>query len=188
MGSYKIEDNNMTLEEAKIVYKKNNCSLFVMAREDMDNYAIYKKLNINSALERKWELELIEELVKVLEENGDSRIFNRIYDLAVSFHDKERLSLMINLIDKVRVEDATTSLCIAETIMGRKLISIRSGMIFWAYDLGLKGETIMLIRKVLSLIEIKSDDKEDEARVIRDQEKIREIVDVLELDAEIASV
>ena len=32
----------MTLEEAKKVYKKNNCSLFVMAREDKDNYNLYK--------------------------------------------------------------------------------------------------------------------------------------------------
>jgi len=185
MGSNKIEDNNMTLEEAKIVYKKNNCSLFVMAREDMENYTLYKKLNIDNALEQKWEIEVIDDLVKRIEESGDSRIFNRLYDLSVGFHDKERLFLMIKLIDKVRVEDATTSLCIAETIMGRKLMSMRSGMIFWAYDLGLKAETIMLIRKVLSLIDIQSDDKVDETRVIRDQKKIREIIDVLALNAQI---
>ena len=185
MGSYKIEDNNMTLEEAKKVYKKNNCSLFVMAREDMDNYTLYKKLNIDRVLEQKWELEVIEDFVKQLEESGDSRIFNRLYDLSVGFHDKERLFLMIKLIDKVRVEDVTTSLCIAETIMGRKLLSVRSGMIFWAYDLGLKDETIMLIRKVLSLIDIQFNDKVDEARVTRDQRKIREIIDVLALNAEI---
>ncbi len=172
----------MTLEEAKKIYKKNNCSLFVMAREDADNYVLYEKLNIDGSIEQKWRMEVIEELVNLLEENGDGRIFNRLYDLSTGFHDKERLELMIKLIDKVRIEDVKTSLCIAETIMGRKVLSARSGMIFWAYDIGLTDEAVKLIQKVLSLINIQTDNEEDMTRVSRDRKKIKEIIDVLKLE------
>lgn len=43
----------MTLDEAKNIYKKNNCSLFVMAREDLQNYNAYKNLNIEKKLEMR---------------------------------------------------------------------------------------------------------------------------------------
>ena len=177
----------MTLEEAKKVYKKNNCSLFVMAREDKDNYNLYKKLNVDKSFEEKWQIEEIDDLVKRLDECGDARIFNRIYDLCVDFRDTERLCLMIKLIDKIIIKDVTTSLCIAETIMGRKMLSIRSGMIFWAYDLELKDEAKILIRKVLSLVDIQSDEKEEKTRAIRDYKKIRQIIDILELSTEIVT-
>ena len=185
MGSREIGDENMTIEEAKKIYKKNNCSLFVMAREDADNYTLYKKLNIDSTIEKKWRKELIEDLVNLLEEKGDSRIYNQLYDLSIAFHDKERLELMMKLIDKVSVKDVKTSLCIAETIMGRKRLSARSGMIFWAYDIGLRNEAVTLIRKALSLMNVQTDNEEDEVRVSRDQKKIREIIDVLELKIEV---
>ena len=94
---------------------------------------------------------------------------------------------MIKLIDKIIIKDVTTSLCIAETIMGRKMLSIRSGMIFWAYDLELKDEAKILIRKVLSLVDIQSDEKEEKTRAIRDYKKIRQIIDILELSTEIVT-
>lgn len=90
----------MTIDEAKDIYKKNNCSLFVMAREDLKNYNSYKSLNIEKNLETRWKEEAIDELTNLLKENGDYRIFNQLYDLAESFHDGERLKLMIELIEK----------------------------------------------------------------------------------------
>ena len=48
MGSHKVEVLTMTLDEAK-----NNCSLFVMAREDLQNYNAYKNLNIEKKLEMR---------------------------------------------------------------------------------------------------------------------------------------
>lgn len=182
MGSYKIRNKDMTLEEAKKVYKKNYCSLFVMSREDADNYMKYKKLNIDSATEEKWRMEVIKDLVNSLEENGDSCIFNQLYDLSVCFHDKERLKLMIEQIDNVKIENVKTSLCMAETIMGRKVLAIRSGMIFWAYDIGQREWAIFLIRKVLSFLNVTTDNIEDKSRIIRDQKKIREIIDLLGIE------
>lgn len=182
MGSDKIEDNNMTLEEAKEIYKKNNCSLFVMAREDMENYILYKNLNVDRVHELEWKIEKIEELVKALKESGDILIFNRLYELAMDIHDQKRFLLMMKLIDDVRVEDVTTSLCLAETIMGRKILSVKSGMIFWAYDLNLKNEVRILIRKVQFLIGIQTSDEEEEVRISRDQRKIREIIAILGIE------
>lgn len=181
MGSCKIEGEKMTIEEAKKVYKKYQCSLFVMAREDRDNYELYKELGIDNTIERKWKLEMLEELTALLEESGDSRIFNQLYDLAVGFYDKERLACLMNLIDKVIVEDVKISLCIAETIIGRKVLSARSGMIFWAYDIGLRDEAITLIRKAISLVNVQTNNEEEIVRASRDQKKIREIKDALQL-------
>lgn len=175
----------MTIEEAQKVYKKNNCSLFVMAREDLDNYTLYKKLNINEALEQKWKAEVIEDLAESLKKTGDSRVFNQLYDLSISFHDKERLEIMMELIDKLKIEDIKTSLCIAETIMGRKVLSIRSGMIFWAYDIGERQYAIKLIQKVLFLVDIKSDNETDIERICSNQNKIRQIINILGLEKEI---
>lgn len=171
----------MTIEEAKKIYIKNGCSLFTMAREDADNYILYKKLNIDSTIENKWKKETMEALANCLKEKGDYTIYNRLYDLAIAFHDKERLELMIKSIDKVSVNNAKASLCIAETIMGRKNLSARSGMIFWAYDIGLINEARILIQKVLSLVDVQTDNEEDKLRVSRDQKKIKEIIDYLKL-------
>ena len=181
MGSHKVEVLMMTLDEAKIIYKKNNCSLFVMAREDLQNYIAYKNLNIEKKLEMRWKGEMIEELANRLKENGDYRIFNQLYDLTESFHDSQMLKLMIESIKDIKIEDENISLSIAETIMGRKMISVRSGMIFWAYDLGAKKETFKLIEKAMSFIDVKTDSEELRDRAFRDKKNINEIIDVLGL-------
>lgn len=171
----------MRIEEARNIYKKNNCSLFVMAREDVDNYTAYKELNIDKKIERQWTVEVIEDLVNSLKETGDSKIFNQLYDLSVSLHDRERLMLMIKSMNAVKIKNAETSLCIAETIIGRKILSVRSGMVFWAYDLGEKEEAVILIEKALSFINIKANDIKVKERVNRDLKKVKEIVEMLKL-------
>lgn len=179
VGIHKVEVLKMTIDEAKDVYKKNSCSLFVMAREDLVNYNLYKCLNIEKKLEMRWKGEVIEELIDLLKEKGDYKIFNQLYDLAESFHDSEKLKLMIESIKYIRIKDTKTSLCIAETIMGRKLVSARSGMIFWAYDIGAKKDALELIRKVMFFIDVKTDSEELKERAYRDMKIINEIIDVL---------
>lgn len=82
------------------------------------------------------------------------------------------------MIDKISITDTKTALFIAETIMGRKILSERSGMIFWAYDMGLKEDAVMLIRKVLSLIHIDSVEEKYMARAERDCETIKSIIEM----------
>lgn len=50
-------------------------------------------------------------------------------------------------------------------------MSERSGMIFRAYDTGLRNETVTLIQKALSLMNVPTYNEEDEVRVNRDQKK-----------------
>lgn len=168
----------MTLEEAKRVYMNNKCSLFVMAREDRLNYDLYRKSNISSMMERKWKKEMIDDQVKQFEKSGDADLFNSICELCECFNDRNTLCLLMGLIDKINIEDTKTALCIAETIMGRKILSERSGMIFWAYDLGMKKEVVMLCRKVLTLINIDSVEERYQARAKRDCETIEAIMDM----------
>lgn len=184
MGSNKVEVTEMTIEEAKEIYKKYHCSCFAMAREDLITYNKYQELCIDKELERQWRIEEIENLVSKLKETGDSRIFNRLYDLSESFHDAERLEMMIGSIDIVKINNAKTSLCIAETIIGRKTLSVRSGMIFWAYDIGRKKEAVALTKKALSLTNIITDDIEIKRRADRDREKLKKIVGILDFGTE----
>ena len=171
----------MTIEEAKKVYKKYNCSLFAMAREDKKSYDLYKELNIKKNIEMKWKGEVIEELVFLLKETGESRIFNQLYDLTECFHDKEKLKVMIDSIEDIKVDSAECSLCIAETIIGRKMLTIRSGMIFWAYDVGAKKEALELIDKAKTFINTKTSSVELKERARRDMETIDKIIDILKL-------
>lgn len=172
----------MTLDEAEDLYKKNNCSLFTMAREDLTKYTLYKELNIDKLLEQQWRMEVIENLVAILKETGDINIFNQIYDLSVSFHDKERLELLIENLNYIKIKDIKLSLCIAETIMGRKDLFERSGMIFWAYDIGAKVEAIILSKKVLSFLKIETNDIKTKERISRDLKKFKKLCNSLEID------
>lgn len=169
----------MTLEEAEIIYKKSNCSLFVMAREDLTNYNLYKKLSVDKKLEQQWQIEKIEEMEGILRETGDSNIFNRLYDLAVNFYDIKRLEILISCLDYIVFHDIKDSLCIAETIMGRKELPVRSGMIFWAYDIGEKEKSIRLAEKVLSFLNVQTDDIRTKDRIDRDLIKIKKISEEL---------
>lgn len=174
----------MTLEEAKELYMKYNCSLFAMAREDMPNYTLYRELNIDRKLEKKWTKEAIAELLKDFEKSREARLFNRMYDLSIEIHDTKRLHLMMSLIDKVNIEDEETALCIAETIMSREIVSVRGGMIFWAYDSGLRDEAVILIKKVISLIGIGVNDEENKNRAFRDCQRLGSVIDALGFTAE----
>lgn len=175
----------MTIEEARNVYQKNNCSLFVMAREDFDNYILYRELNIDKKSEQQWREEIINNLILKLKETGNDCIFEQLYDLMEGFHGKKNLEFLMEALDYVKIYDDKLSLCIAECIMGRKILSVRSGMIFWAYDIGEKGIAIILIKKVMSLINIKTDDREIKERINIDWKTIREIVDILDLGIDI---
>lgn len=208
MGSRKeVGVVKMTIEEAKEFYRKYNCSHYFMAREELPKYKLYQELNIDKSLEREWRLEMIDELADCLKGNRDINecsplyadaakrikinpdimIYNRIYDLAVSFHDKDRLELMIELIDYVKIKSVRNSLSIAGTIIGRKILSARSGMIFWAYDIGEKDDAVALIKKALMLTDVETDD-EREAETARNARKtIREIIDMLGLSKDVFS-
>ncbi len=130
----------ITLEEAKEMYLKYDCSLFAMAREDQPFYEEYRKLNISEEMEEKWLQELFDHLKDQLKSKGSVDLFNRLYDLAEDGHryryNRDRLLDLKEALAFVKYDNLQDNAIISETIIGRLVLSERSGMIFWAFDLG----------------------------------------------------
>lgn len=93
----------MTIQEAKDLYIKYDCSLFAMAREEKNKYEKYKALEISNE-----------------EEKSKS---------------KENISIMEKTLEYIKYDSLEIKVSISETILGRKDISVRSGLVFAAYDL-----------------------------------------------------
>ncbi|MDE6566190.1 MAG: hypothetical protein K2K70_00480 [Lachnospiraceae bacterium] len=128
----------ITLEEAKEMYLKYDCSSYFMAREDQSFYEEYRKLNIPKEMQEEWRQELFDHLKDQLKSKGSYRLFNRLYDLAEggSRSNRERLVALKEALAFVKYDNLRDNAIISEAIIGRKVLSARSGMIFWAYDLG----------------------------------------------------
>ncbi|NBI87661.1 hypothetical protein D3Z47_16220, partial [Lachnospiraceae bacterium] len=43
---------------------------------------------------------------------------------------------------------------VAETVLGKRFLKVRSGLIYWAYDIGQKGVAILLMDQVLKYLNI----------------------------------
>lgn len=182
MGSNKeIEVKNMTIDEAKKLYFKYDCSLFVMARENKDAYENYKALKLPSVIEEEWSQDLFTILWEQLKETRESIFFNRMYHLTEKIHNKENLVIMKEALNYIKYDDLENKVCISETVIGRKEITIRSGMIFWAYDLGEKELAAELLRFVMNLLNNKTNDEEISSRIGRDMKKCVMIDSVLKL-------
>ena len=106
-----------------------------MAREQKRAYEDYKTLNLSKEIEDKWRKELFIILYEQLKETRESALFNGMYHLAENFHNKESLIIMKEALNYIRYDSIENKLCISETVIGRKEITVRSGMIFWAFDL-----------------------------------------------------
>lgn len=165
----------MTLDEAKELYMKYNCSLYQMFREEQDKYILYKELNITEEIEQYWKNEYIQHIYLLIKRTGDGMYFNQLYELASSFCDKERLSVLISALEYIDYSDDGMALCVAETIIGRKKVSVRSGMIFWAWKIGEFDMVLELIEKVQIIITYEMSPKQQgrKARIIRKVEEIR---------------
>lgn len=149
------ERKMMTLEDAKKKYLKYDCSLFALAREEPNAYKEYKKLNISITLEEKWRQELFEILFNNLKAGGAYSLFIRLYDLSENGDrkNKKRLYALKEALNYIIFEDLKINICIAETIIGRKSFSERTGLIFWAFDLREKKfaeELLLIVMELLS--------------------------------------
>ena len=165
----------MTVNEAKKLYKQYNGSLFSLAREDNVKYSSYQKLAITKEMEQQWRLELIQEVYQLIKCKGDVSSFNQLYNLTEGLHTKENLSVLMNALQCTLVEDSKSSLILAETIMGRKGIPQRSGMIFWAKDLGANEDVVRLLQAVTKYLSITPTDARMQDRLERDRILLEEI-------------
>ncbi len=119
----------MTTKEARDIYMKSDCSYFVMCTNYYTSYIEYKKLGLPSELENFWK------------------------DEKIQARDYEKLRILLDALRRIS-EPLTYKqrLSIAETILGRKYPKVRSGMIFWAYDIGQKGIAILLMDLALECL------------------------------------
>lgn len=172
----------MTIEEAKELYFKYDCSLFGMAREELFAYNEYKALNIPKITEAGWRQELFDVLLTELTKTGEASLFDRMYDLSDGSHNKDRLGIMKGALEYIKYDSLQTKAFISETIIGRTDIAARRGMIFWAYDVGEQESAKELLRFVVNLLNSEKCDEDTISRIKRDIKKCCIIDSYLGLD------
>lgn len=134
----------MTKQEAKELYLNSDCSYFTMCTK------YYAK-----SQEREWKNEKIQMLCTEMKTNGDDQLFRRLYEIAVDFRDYEKLRQLLDALRELKQPlTPKQRINISEIILGRKVLKARSGLIYWAYDIGQRGIAILLMDCVLSLIHI----------------------------------
>lgn len=161
----------MTFEEVKKVFFKYDGSLFAMAREEKEAYENYKLLNISEETEERWRQELFLNLWEQLKENGSSDLFNRMYNISENIHNRENLLILKEALHKVNYVNPKVNVCISEAVLGRKELSERSGMIFWAYDLGEREIAKELLLFVWELVTVQTSDEKIKSRLKRNVKK-----------------
>ncbi|MDE7266944.1 MAG: hypothetical protein K2N89_05715, partial [Lachnospiraceae bacterium] len=102
--------------------------------------------------------------------NGSSDLFNRMYDISDNKHNRENLLILKEALYKVNYTNPEVNACISETVIGRKVLSARSGMIFWAYDLGEQEIAKELLHFVWGLVSIQTSDEHIKSRLERIKE------------------
>lgn len=176
-GRMEIE---MNLKDAEKIYKENNCSLFIMSREDFDNYLLYKQMDISVETEKRWRSEEIEKTNNLLRKSGDILLYNKLYELASPIHDKHYLDILTEAMKNIKFRDNLDTLTLVETILGRKPLESRSGLIFWAFDIGEEKLAEHMLNKAKEYIDILHDvGQRDQKRIERDKKKISEIKNML---------
>lgn len=171
----------MTIKEAQELYFKHDCSLFAMAREDKIAYENYKALNISKKIESDWRQGLFSILFNEIKKSGDATLFTRMYHLLENMHNKGNLYIMKDSLKYIKYNDLKTKAYISETVIGRKDIAVRSGMIFWAYDIGEKEIAKELLMFVTNLLNSEVGEENINTRIKHDIEKCQIIDSHLEL-------
>ena len=126
----------MLIREAKKAFFKYDGSLFSMAREEQEIYEKFRRLNIPEKKLEKWRLEIIHSKFQELKITGSHNLFNRMEYLVEGKQNLNYLRITRNALYMIRFNNLEEKACICETLIGRLDISQRSGMIFWAYDIG----------------------------------------------------
>lgn len=156
---------DMTIKEAKELFLKYDGSLFAMAREESLAYENYKLLNVSSETVQKWKQELFLDLWEQLKGNGSGDLFNRMYNLSEDKHDRNNLLILKEALYEVDYINLKVRASISETVLGRKVLSERSGMVFWAYDIGEEKIAKELLQFVLNLVTVTTADSKIKSRL-----------------------
>lgn len=144
----------MTTNEAKELYLASDCSYFKMCTSHYSSYLQYRQLGLPKEQEDKWKNEKLKLLQIEIQRTGDYRIFNRLYNIAVEFRDYKKLRLLLDAYKRIKHPLMIRErISVAETILGKRSSQARSGLIYWAYDIGQKGIAILLMDQALRYLE-----------------------------------
>lgn len=145
----------MTTSEAREIYLEADCSYFQMCNSDYSRYKEYRRFGTPKEQEEIWRNEKIEMLYKELQVNGDYQIFNKMYDIAEAFRDYQKLQLMYDALFFLKNPmNPQQRVSVAETILGRRACRVRSGLVYWAYDIDQKGVAILFLKGASHYLDI----------------------------------
>lgn len=170
----------MNLVEAEIFFKGFKCSQFSMARENLEQYEKYKALKIPKETEKEWRGDEFFKHLNIVEANIESNgeLFevwyniNNMCELVEDIKDINLIKLIYKLIvDLFERLSINNRIIIAETIIGRKNISCRSGLIFLSYDLNDKELSNSFFQLSLKLLDVKAMNDEDSERLEQNKKK-----------------
>lgn len=174
----------MTTHEAKEIYLNSDCSYFLMCTNDYSGYIEYRQLGLQKAQEEVWKNEKLQMLSMEIKRTGDYRLFRRMYEIAKEFHDHEKLNIMLDALSRIKSPMTPEQrVDVAETILGRKFMRVRSGLIYWAYDTGQKGIAILLADAVITYLNLSTVTSVDlEKRIQKGRRLCHKITEELKLN------
>jgi len=96
----------------------------------------YHRLEVAKWQEEMWKNEKIIELYLEIQATGRVDIFLALYEVAAEFRNREKLKMLCKSLHSIIVPGRPQNMIeLAETILGKRDRRVRSGMIYWAFDL-----------------------------------------------------
>lgn len=174
----------MTTQEAREIYLNSDCSYFIMCTRHYSSYIQYRRLELTKEQENIWRNEKMQMLCAEIRKNGDYHIFERLYEIAFEFRDYERMRLLLDALKCIKLPlEPDKSIRLASIILGRKSPKVRSGMIYWAFDIKQRAIAIILMDLALELLNFPDlEDEELVKRICRERRLCKRIIAELNLN------
>lgn len=126
----------MTIQEAKKIYQYYNCSPFRICTQNFHVYMEYHRLEVAKWQEEQWKNEKIQEMYMEIKNTGKVETFLELYEIASEFHNAKKLKILCDSLAIITIpSNPGDTIELAETLLGKKNRKVRSGMVYWAYDL-----------------------------------------------------
>lgn len=173
-------DEQRLMEMAKSEFLKYGCSEFAMARESRFYVdGSFSKLNIPKTTLCQWSQEKIDDLHRQIARTGSALIFAEMGRVVENYCSRENLQMVEKTMTMVNLRDSQSLAIVAETLLGRKIIKVRDGLIFKAYDMGEKKLAISWLNKTKELLEQTRSNDENRLRINNDAARCNEMQHLL---------
>jgi hypothetical protein len=173
-------ENKIIQKKAKEMYRSSDCSTYVMARNNPNEYESYKKLNISRETELEWKSEMLEEYFCKLQKGAEKgqrwKVIYKMCELVESTKHPKDLMLIYKVIKNEMIYfEVIERVIISESIIGRSHLPQRSGLIFLSYDIGEVNLAKQFEEISRELLNVKNYDKTLENRIVNARRMIEEI-------------